>query len=118
MYMCTLMHMSTRSLGKQLSEVLDTRVFRALAEPARIDVLRTVMIHGPCDVETIAAELPQDRSVISRHLQQLEDAGVLISEREGRRRLYRIDGPALLQTFERIHQTIKNVVASCCPPQK
>lgn len=96
--------------------MLDHKVFRALGEPARIDVLRAVMEDGPCDVETVAAKLPQDRSVISRHLQQLEDAGVLASERDGRRRLYRVDGPALLATFDRIHATIHRLVDACCPP--
>ena len=105
-----------RRIGKQLAEVLDTRMFRALGEPARTEVLKALIEHGPCDVESIAETLPQDRSVISRHLQQLEEAGILTSTRAGRRRLYAFDGPALLATFDRIHATIRQLVATCCPP--
>ena len=56
-------------------DILDTEFFRALCEPARIQIFRQLVIKGRSDIGTIAEDLPQDRSVIARHLQQMERAG-------------------------------------------
>jgi DNA-binding transcriptional ArsR family regulator len=62
-----------------MMEVLNSAFLRALTEPARLELLRVLLLHGPADVATIASHLPQDRSVISRHLKVLEQAGVVES---------------------------------------
>ncbi|OGB75714.1 MAG: transcriptional regulator, partial [Burkholderiales bacterium RIFCSPLOWO2_12_FULL_67_210] len=67
---------------------LDDPMFKALQEPVRVAVLRELLLLGRADVGSIAERLPQERSVISRHLQILLDAGLLIAERDGRHRIY------------------------------
>lgn len=71
----------------RIVEVLDSPVLRALAEPARLEVLRVLLLHGPADIGALASHLPQDRSVVSRHLKTLEDAGLVRAERDGRHRI-------------------------------
>ena len=53
-------------------------------------MLKRVLELGRADVTEIAAELPQERSVVSRHLKILHRAGVLDHERRGREALYRV----------------------------
>jgi DNA-binding transcriptional ArsR family regulator len=67
----------------RIVELLDAPLLRALTEPARLEVLRTLLVSGPADVGAIAATLPQHRSVITRHLQTLEAAGVVRGVRDG-----------------------------------
>ncbi|WP_324622819.1 hypothetical protein [Delftia lacustris] len=48
---------------------LESSFFKALCEPARIAVLKRVMQLGSADVTEIAAELPQERSVVLAPIQ-------------------------------------------------
>ncbi len=100
----------------RIVEVLDSPVLRALAEPARLEVLRVLLLHGPADIGALASHLPQDRSVVSRHLKTLEDAGLVRAERDGRHRIYELDGAAFIGALERILGEARALAAVCCPP--
>lgn len=95
--------------------VLDTPFFKALQEPARVAILRRLMLLGRADVGAIAEGLPQERSVISRHLQVLHEAGIVTQEREGRHRFYQVDGPAIVQRLEAMLRQLKLAAPMCCP---
>jgi len=97
-------------------EILDTPLLRALTEPARLQILRVLLASGSADVGTIADQLPQDRSVISRHLRTLEDAGIVRSRRDGRHCFYELDGGGFLSALERVTTEAKALAALCCPP--
>jgi DNA-binding transcriptional ArsR family regulator len=97
-------------------DVLDSPFLRALTEPARLEVLRVLLVHGPGDIAAIAEKLPQDRSVISRHLKVLEDAEIVRGHRDGRHRIYTIDGVKMLSTLGNILGEMRGVAAVCCPP--
>ena len=98
----------------RIVELLDSPLLRALTEPARLEVLRVLLVQGSSDIATIAEHLPQDRSVISRHLKTLEDAGILRRHRDGRRVIYGIDGGFVL-ALERIVSEAKALAPACCP---
>jgi DNA-binding transcriptional ArsR family regulator len=67
-------------------------VFGALAHPARRRVLMTVHFNGGAmSAGAIAAVFAHAWQTTTRHLQVLEAAGLLTHEREGRRRIYRIE---------------------------
>jgi DNA-binding transcriptional ArsR family regulator len=93
----------------------DSNFFKALCEPSRIGVLKRVMLLGRADISAIAAELPQERSVVSRHLQTLLDAGILRTAREGRQVFYEVDGPAIVQRLEAILLQCRHIASHCCP---
>ena len=97
--------------------VLDTAFFSALQEPARIAVLRRLMLLGRADIGQVAEGLPQERSVVSRHLQVLLDAGIVRSAKEGRHRYYEVDGPAILRNLQAITQQLEAVAPYCCPAE-
>lgn len=63
-------------------EALDEAFFKALCEPSRVAVFKRVLLLGRADVGEIAKELPQERSVISRHLQVLHDAQIVKADRK------------------------------------
>ncbi|HZX51046.1 MAG TPA: metalloregulator ArsR/SmtB family transcription factor [Pseudomonas sp.] len=93
----------------------DSTFFKALCEPSRIGVLKRVMLLGRADISEIAADLPQERSVVSRHLQTLQDAGILRTAKEGRQVFYEVDGPAIVSRLEAILQQCKAIAPYCCP---
>ena len=94
--------------------VLNDPLFKALQEPARLAVIRQLLILGKADISQIAEGLPQERSVISRHLQVLLDAGILRVERAGRHRIYEINGLEIIQKFEAILNELKLIMPYCC----
>lgn len=108
---------SRADAASELTRLLRTPFLRALAEPARLDVLEVMLTHGSGDVASIAGHLPQDRSVVSRHLQALEDAGVVRSTWEGRHRRYELDGGGFVKGFEALASKVRTLANLCCPPQ-
>ena len=101
------MRASRTQAAKQCAAVFDTVFFKALCEPARITVLQELVLLGRGDIAAIAERVPQDRSVVSRHLRQLAAAGVVRAEKEGRSVFYQIDAHAIGQRLEEILATTR-----------
>jgi len=109
--------MTTRkATATDLAQVLESAFLRALAEPSRLEILKVLLVHGPADVGTIASHLPNERSVVSRHLKVLLEARIVNVRRESRRRVYAVDGQAILRRFEVILAQLRSVASICCPP--
>jgi len=63
--------------------------FEALGDPQRRAIVE-LLRGGERSVQEIADELPISRPAVSRHLRLLKDAGLVVSEPRGTRRLYRL----------------------------
>src|SRR3954470_17145707 len=72
-------------------------VLGAAAEPNRRRILQ-LLARRPRSVGEVAAEFTTTRSATSQHLRVLMDAGLVVAEQAGRRRIYRIQasGPRRL----------------------
>lgn len=101
---------------QKLSAELDSAFFKALAEPTRLSLLLYLMQNGQQDIDSIAKAFPQDRSVISRHLQLLFDTGIVTRTQQGRRSLYQLNGSHLIGRLEGLVAQMKEAMAACCPP--
>lgn len=97
------------------TELLGTEFLQALCEPSRAAILRALVLKGRSDISTLAADLPIDRSVISRHLQTMEKVGIVSSTREGRHTYYQVDGVALIDELEKLTEGLKQIRPFCCP---
>ena len=101
---------------KRVVQALDSDFCRAFAEPARLEVISALLQEGGAgDITCIAAHLSQDRSVVSRHLKVLLDAGVVRVEKQGRNRVYQLEGRPVIDRFERIVQALRDAMPACCP---
>jgi len=65
--------------------------FKALGDPHRRAIVE-LLGSGPRSVQEIADDLPISRPAVSRHLRLLKDAGLVIDESKGARRLYQLHG--------------------------
>ncbi|HXP22166.1 MAG TPA: metalloregulator ArsR/SmtB family transcription factor [Streptosporangiaceae bacterium] len=54
------------------------------------------LVNGPCSVGDLASELPVSRPAVSQHLRVLKDAGLVVDEAAGTRRVYRINPDGVL----------------------
>lgn len=107
---------SRKRAATTLVQVLDSEFLRALTEPARLELLRVLLLDGPLDIASLASQVPQDRSVVSRHLKTLEQAGIVQVQRQGRHRVYALDGAGFLRTLEDILDKARALTHICCPP--
>ena len=97
--------------GCELASVFDAGLLAALCEPVRVDIVRVLVGKRRADLQTIAGELPQDRSVISRHLALLHRAGVVRREKVGRQVFFELDGATLLDRLEGMVEGCRRIVA-------
>ena len=104
--------------ARALREILTGQLFASLCEPVRIALVEFLTVHGRSDVATIAGALPQDRSVISRHLASLHDAGVVRRQKVGRQVFFEVDGTAVVERLEQILERFRRIVPLCCPPER
>lgn len=104
-----------QQVTQELVQALDSKFFKVFSEPARVELLKILMVQGRSDISGISKHLPQDRSVISRHLRMMLDTEILIREKEGRCRYYQVNGKFLLFTMESLVDNFRDSIAACCP---
>ena len=91
-------------------------VARALAHPARLEILRTLAGRGTCVCGQIVDVLPLAQSTVSQHLRVLREAGLVCGESDGPRTCYCLDGHVLARaraTFASLFDGLE-VPDSCC----
>jgi DNA-binding transcriptional ArsR family regulator len=71
-------------------------VFDAIASPVRRALLDSLRA-GPRPVHEIASALPMSRPAVSQHLKVLREAELVVEERVGRERHYRLEAEPLRQ---------------------
>jgi DNA-binding transcriptional ArsR family regulator len=69
-------------------------VFRAIANPTRREILR-LLRKGRHSAGEIAANFRTSRTGISKHLRLLRTAGLVVSHRDGKARMYDLDAKPL-----------------------
>ncbi len=74
---------------------LRAHLFRALAHPMRLLLLEKLRDRPWCVCE-LAAEVGIDKSVASKHLSQLKEAGLIDDEKRGTLVEYRLTAPCVL----------------------
>lgn len=99
-----------------LADTLDANFFKAIAEPVRQQIVLILLQQGRSNVQEVAQHLVQDRSVVSRHLAYLEQAGFVRSHRVQRFTEYELDGPAIIAKLERLLSHLRTAAQLCCPP--
>jgi ArsR family transcriptional regulator len=80
--------------------------FKALADPTRRDILR-LLKDGPKTSGDIAEHFPTAWATISRHLGQLRDAGLIVSERQGQQIIYELNTTVFDDLVEQILDWVK-----------
>ncbi|WP_051855004.1 ArsR/SmtB family transcription factor [Streptomyces sp. NRRL B-1347] len=69
----------------------EDRLFAALANGTRREVLRLLREGGPQPVQALAVHFDMRRPSLSEHLRVLREAGLVSGERAGRQRIYRLE---------------------------
>ena len=68
--------------------------FTALSDPTRRRIVERLAEGGARRIADIASEFDMSRQAVTKHLDILNQAGIVITERRGRERLNRLSGDA------------------------
>lgn len=69
---------------------------KAMAHPARLQILELLASRGACVCGEIVDVLPLAQSTVSQHLKILKEAGLLVGTIDGPRSCYCLDGQVLV----------------------
>jgi DNA-binding transcriptional ArsR family regulator len=89
-------------MSRRDREAAAEAVFAALAEPTRRGILSALAARGPATATDLAALLPISRQAITKHLDLLAGAGLVLAEPGERRRIrYRVNAApmAMAQSY-------------------
>ena len=91
---------------------LDAALFKALSDPTRLTLLACLSkCARPCSVGEVAECCSVDLSVVSRHLAQLESAGILEARKDGRTVFYSVKYRELIGML----RALADALDQCCP---
>lgn len=113
----------------KLDETQALGIFAALSQATRLQMVRDLVVAGPSGLPAgaIAEKVDTSSSGASFHLSQLEQAGLVTSQREGRSIIYSANYEALSGVIEFLmrdccqgHPDVvagaSAAAAACCPP--
>ncbi len=84
----------------ELSDADVDRIFHALADRTRRDIVRRTLV-GDVSVSALAADYAMSFAAVQKHVAVLEGAGLVTKNPKGRQRLVRAD-PATLARAQRL----------------
>ncbi len=96
-----LQYCTMKQCVKMTNESRIAEIGKALAHPARVQMLRLLADGQRCGCE-FAPLLQIDPSVVSRYLAVLARAGLVTSRRDGVRVMWRLTDPTVLDMLEQI----------------
>lgn len=83
-----------------LSDEAVDRIFRALADRTRRDILRRTSV-GQVTVSGLARQYDLSFAAVQKHVAVLESAGLVVKQAQGRERLVRAD-PSMIRRAQRL----------------
>ena len=90
------------------------RYFKALAHPARVEIIRVLARRGTCVCGEIVDELPLAQATVSQHLKALKEAGLIHGEIEGPSVCYCLNYDALQSMHEAVASYFDAIKPTCC----
>jgi len=88
--------------------------FKALAHPARVDIMKVLSQRGACVCGEIVHELPLAQATVSQHLKALKEAGLIAGEIEGPAVCYCIDYDVLHRLLRAAESYFSQIQTTCC----
>jgi DNA-binding transcriptional ArsR family regulator len=101
-------------ISKKLESILQANFLKAIADPARQRIICVLFCEGALSAQSVSAYLSQERSVVSRHLKVLCEAGLLDQRKEGRHVYFNINRSSVIGYLEELLAEVKTVAGNCC----
>ena len=84
-------------------------LFKALAHPARLAILKYLAESKTCITGDFADELPLSRSTVNQHLRELKEAGMVIGTTDGAKTFYCLNFEKIKELIVRSETFLNNI---------
>jgi ArsR family transcriptional regulator len=88
---------------------VSAELFKALAHPARLAILKYLAETKTCITGDLADELPLGRTTVNHHLKELKDAGLIVGTIEGAKTCYCLN-PEKINELKEMSETFMNEI--------
>jgi DNA-binding transcriptional ArsR family regulator len=91
---------------------------RALAHPARLEILRILAARGTCVCGEVVEVLPLAQATVSQHLKALKEAGLIRGQIDGRNSCYCLDPQTITELHAALDAFLGGLSAAACCTSK
>lgn len=95
--------------------MIDFEFYKILFDPVRSEILVYLVSNGEKNIKEISENFTQDRSVISRHLDLMNRAGIVIKTKETRNVYYKANNEFIVDKFETTTDNLKKLLQIANP---
>lgn len=100
--------------SRDVRDIIDFDFYKVLFEPIRCELLQFISDHeNEVNIQEIADNFTQDRSVISRHLELMNRNDILKKKKVGRNIYYSVNGKHVLQQFKATTANLEKLLSDC-----
>jgi len=93
------------------------KIIKALAHPSRLIILDRLAREETC-VSDLQAIIGSDVSTVSKHLNVLKNAGLVVDRKAGLQVFYRLRVPCVMDFFGCVEAVLEADAGNpCCPPR-
>ncbi len=85
----------------------EIELLKCVGSKIRYRILQLLREKERC-VSEIMKDLDKEQTLISHHLKSLNECGLVEKERKGRKRVYKISDPAVLEFMEKVKELSKS----------
>ena len=95
-------------------ELTETAIlFKALAHPARLQILQYLAETKTCITGDISEELPLSRTTVNQHLAELKKVGLVQGTVEGVRTNYCLNPEKVEELYKVVHTFLESIKTGC-----
>lgn len=108
-----MVYAKTELFDRELQEA--SEIFKALAHPARLQILKYLAEIKTCITGDISEELPLSRTTVNQHLTELKKVGLIHGTVSGVKTNYCLNTELVVKTKKLIETFFKNLDDACKP---
>lgn len=106
----------TELFDKELAEMAE--IFKALAHPARLNILQFLAKSKTCITGDISDELPLSRTTVNQHLTELKNAGLIQGQIDGVKTKYCLNSEKIKELKDLLNGFLEEIQSEerkeCC----
>jgi len=96
--------------GNAIEDSIDFDFYKTLFDPVRSKILVYIASNGTKNINEIAENFTQDRSVISRHLDLMSRYGIVSKTKINRNVFYEVNSTFIFDKFEETTKSLKSLM--------
>ena len=93
----------------KLEKAMNFEFYKILFDPVRSEIMVFLGVNGDSTISKVAENFPQDRTVISRHLDLMYRYGILSKTKKSREYIYHLNAAFVIEKFETTAASLKEL---------